>query len=76
MLRERLDRHGPQSAYPVQDEGELLPRHRDLGQLEGGVAGMAHDPAARLMSLTWRLRSDQCLSPLGKDSLRRKFLRL
>ena len=28
MPRESLDRHGPQSAYPVQDEGELLPRHR------------------------------------------------
>ncbi len=48
MLRERLDRHGPQSVDPLQDVGEHLPEYGHLGQLEDDLPGVPHDPAAEL----------------------------
>ena len=51
MLRETRDRYGPQSAYPGQGEGELLPGYGYLGQLKDNVSGMANDPAAHLYQL-------------------------
>ena len=51
LLRKRLDRHGPQSADPIQDDGEHLPGHRHLGQLEDDLLGMPHDPAAEALNI-------------------------
>ena len=44
---ESLDRHGPQSVDPIQDEAEHFPGYGNLGQLEDDVAGMADDLANR-----------------------------
>ena len=66
MPRQSLDRHGPQSAYPVQDEGELLPRHRDLGQLEDDLPGVPHDPTAHFDELDLEASERPVLEPPGQ----------
>jgi hypothetical protein len=58
-------------AVTIRDIREHLPRHRDLGQLEGGVAATL---APILISFSRRLVSDH--ATLGIASVRMKLPRL
>ena len=73
LRSERSDRDKPQSVGSFEGLGEDVPGYGDLGQLKEGVTGVPHYPTHILISLTWRLCSDQCRSALGNPSLRRKL---
>jgi hypothetical protein len=57
----RWSRSWPQSVDQLQDFLEQFLRHRDLGHLEDGVAGVAHDLGTDL---------DQLLPEAGQRPLR------
>ena len=61
---------------PAQDLGEQGARHRHLGELEDGVATVAHDPRADLTSFSRRVVSDQCSTSSGSAKVRMKLARL
>ena len=63
-------------ADTIQHSLEQPLRNRHLGQLKDQSTGVPHQTALILISLTCTLRSDQCLTALGRHSRRRKFPRL
>ena len=60
-------------ADTLQHLPEYLPGHSHLSKLEHQPPRVTNWPPPILMSLIWTLRNDQCLTTLGRYSLRRKL---
>jgi hypothetical protein len=69
-------RRYPQPGDLRQDVGEHLPRHRDLGHLEGDVAPVGNDLRADLDQFSRRLVSDHGAAVFGIARVRMKLPRL
>ena len=66
----------PQPGDEHQDILEHLPRHRDVGQLEGDVAAVADDLAPILIGFSRRLVGDHGSAALSTATMRMKLPRM